>query len=385
MNVESKPSVIDLEAMLSPISEEKPSGEPMRYSGLYDEISEARRADEDVEQGDWKVALKVADFRKVVDLAVPALTSDTKDLQIAVWLTEALVKQNGFAGLRDGLKLVSGLQDKFWETLFPEIDEGDMEGRANAIEWLALQTSFAVKQAKVTQGDGYSFFDWEDSKRFDIPNNIETLDSTERGKYTELLEQATKENRVTADRWRVAYAASRRPFYEEVALTIEECWAECKELNRVIEEKFDRNQMPGLGTLEKSLEAVQTQVKKFLEEKRAEEPDEEVEETATDGEQVEGEVVVAADGSRVVATGGAIQNRAEALKRLGQLAEFFRKSEPHSPVSYLVQRAVKWGNMPLDSWLQEVVKDQNVLYQLRETLGVNVGEPEQTEIGRAHV
>ena len=380
MNVESKPSVIDLEAMLSPISEEKPSGEPMRYSGLYDEISEARRADEDVEQGDWKVALKVADFRKVVDLAVPALTSDTKDLQIAVWLTEALVKQNGFAGLRDGLKLVSGLQDKFWETLFPEIDEGDMEGRANAIEWLALQTSFAVKQAKVTQGDGYSFFDWEDSKRFDIPNNIETLDSTERGKYTELLEQATKENRVTADRWRVAYAASRRPFYEEVALTIEECWAECKELNRVIEEKFDRNQMPGLGTLEKSLEAVQTQVKKFLEEKRAEEPDEEVEETATEGEQAEGEVVVAADGSRVVATGGAIQNRAEALKRLGQLAEFFRKSEPHSPVSYLVQRAVKWGNMPLDSWLQEVVKDQNVLYQLRETLGVNVGEPEQTDM-----
>ena len=380
MDVESKPPVIDLEALLSPISEEKPSGETMRYSGLYDEISEARRADEDVEQGDWKVALKIADFRKVIDLAVPALTSDTKDLQIAVWLTEALAKQHGFAGLRDGLKLVGGLQDKFWETLFPEIDEGDMEGRANAIEWVAMQTSLAIKQAKITQGDGYSYFDWEDSKRFDIPNNIETLDSADRAKYSELQEQASKENRVTADRWRVAFAASRRNFYEEVALAIEECWAECKELNRVIEEKFDRNQMPGLGVLEKSLEAVQTQVKKFLEEKRAEEPDPEVEETEADGEQVEGEVVVAADGSRVVATGGAIQSRAEALKRLGQLAEFFRKSEPHSPVSYLVQRAVKWGNMPLDSWLQEVVKDQNVLYQLRETLGVNTGEPEQPEV-----
>ena len=380
MGVESKPQVIDLEALLSPISEEKPSGETMRYSGLYDEISEARRADEDVEQGDWKVALKIADFRKVIDLAVPALTSDTKDLQIAVWLTEALSKQHGFAGLRDGLKLVGGLQDKFWETLFPEIDEGDMEGRANAIEWVAMQTSLAIKQAKITQGDGYSYFDWEDSKRFDIPNNIETLDSADRAKYSELQEQASKENRVTADRWRVAFAASRRNFYEEVALAIEECWAECKELNRVIEEKFDRNQMPGLGVLEKSLEAVQTQVKKFLEEKRAEEPDPEVEETEADGEQVEGEVVVATDGSRVAATGGAIQSRAEALKRLGQLAEFFRKSEPHSPVSYLVQRAVKWGNMPLDSWLQEVVKDQSVLYQLRETLGVNTGEPEQTDV-----
>lgn len=373
MNVESKPSVIDLEAMLSPISEEKPAGENLRYSGIYDEIYEARRADEDVEQGEWKIALKIADFRQVVILAVPALTSQTKDLQIAVWLSEALVKLHGFAGLRDGLKLVSGLQDKFWETLFPEIDEGDMEGRANAIEWLALQTSFAIKQAKITQGESYSFFDWEDSKRFDIPNNLETLDYAEQDKYRELQQQADRENRVTADRWRVAIAASRRQFYEEIALTIEECWAECKELNRVIEEKFDRNQMPGLGVLQKSLDEVQTQVNKLLEEKRAEEPDAEAAETGADGEQPAGEGITA-DGSRVAVSGGAIQSRQEALKRLGQLADFFRKSEPHSPVSYLVQRAVKWGNMPLDSWLQDVIKDQNVLYQLRETLGVNLSE-----------
>ena len=54
------------------------------------------------------------------------------------------------------------------------------------------------------------------------------------------------------------------------------------------------------------------------------------------------------------------------------------KSEPHSPVSYLVQRAVKWGNMPLDSWLQEVIKDEIVLANLRETLGVT---PKPTEEG----
>lgn len=380
MDVESKPQVIDLEAMLSPISEEKPSGENLRYSGLYDEISEARRADEDVEQGEWKIALKIADFRQVIILATPALTSQTKDLQIAVWLSEALVKLHGFVGLRDGLKLARGLQENFWETLFPEIDEGDMEGRANALEGMARQTSFAIKQAKITQGESYNFFDWEDSKRFDIPNNIATLDSADQAKYRELQEQADKENRVTADRWRTATAATRRVFCEEVALTIEECWTEYRELNRVIEEKFDRNQMPGLSLLEKSLDMVQTQVKKLLEEKRAEEPDLEVEETEADGEQAEGEVV-AADGSRVVvAGGGAIQSRQEALKRLGQLADFFRKSEPHSPVSYLVQRAVKWGNMPLENWLQEVVKDQNVLFQLRETLGVDTGEAEPTDV-----
>ena len=41
------PPVIDLEAIMQPISEENPSGESLRYSGLYDEITEARRADED--------------------------------------------------------------------------------------------------------------------------------------------------------------------------------------------------------------------------------------------------------------------------------------------------------------------------------------------------
>jgi type VI secretion system protein ImpA len=52
-------------------------------------------------------------------------------------------------------------------------------------------------------------------------------------------------------------------------------------------------------------------------------------------------------------------------------AEFFQKTEPHSPISYIVQRAVKWGNMPLESWLQDVIKDETVLFNLRQTLGFN--------------
>jgi len=32
---------------------------------------------------------------------------------------------------------------------------------------------------------------------------------------------------------------------------------------------------------------------------------------------------------------------------------------------------VKWGNMPLESWLQDVIKDETVLFNLRQTLGFN--------------
>ena len=61
---------------------------------------------------------------------------------------------------------------------------------------------------------------------------------------------------------------------------------------------------------------------------------------------------------------------AEALARLAEVAEYFRQTEPHSPVSYLVQRAIAWGQMPLDTWLADVIKDTSVLEGIRETLGI---------------
>src|SRR5689334_271836 len=115
-----QPSVVDLVALLQPISDQAPSGESLRYSGLYDEINEARRADDNLNQGAWQTEVKAADFRQVIDIALPALTTRTKDLQIAAWLCEALVKVHGFLGLRDGLMVVSGMQDKFWDSLHPE-------------------------------------------------------------------------------------------------------------------------------------------------------------------------------------------------------------------------------------------------------------------------
>jgi type VI secretion system protein ImpA len=69
------------------------------------------------------------------------------------------------------------------------------------------------------------------------------------------------------------------------------------------------------------------------------------------------------------------ENRADALRRLESIARFFQRTEPHSPVAYLVQRAVRWGEMPLESWLDEVISDAGVLNALRETLGL----PKKTE------
>jgi type VI secretion system protein ImpA len=375
----SRPPVIDLKAMLQPIPGENPAGEYMRYSGVYDEIGEARREDDILGQEDIQSQLKVADFRRVIELAVPVIEKESKDLQISAWLAEALVKEHGFEGLRDSLKLMSGLQEKFWETLYPEIDEGDMEGRANAIAWFENEAAFEIQKAQITDGEGYSFLDYQDSKKYDFPDNIETLDYEVQDKFKALEAEARKLNKVTADKWKQAIASSRRAFYEELNVVIEECKEGVKALNLTIEEKFDRNQAPGLSNLQKSLENINSRVNKLLIQKREEEPDE-VEEEYSEEEETQDGTSSGGKGS-VSSTRGTVENRKEALRQLEKLAEFFRKTEPHSPVSYLVTRAVKWGNMPLESWLKDVIKDETILFQLRQTLGFNTttDSPEEAE------
>lgn len=67
---------------------------------------------------------------------------------------------------------------------------------------------------------------------------------------------------------------------------------------------------------------------------------------------------------------GPIGNRKQAFDKLKEVAEYLRRTEPHSPVSYLVNRAVKWGDMRLEDVLTELVKNSDVREHLFETLGV---------------
>lgn len=369
----SRPAVIDLVALLTPIAGDNPAGEYMRYSGVYDEINEARRQDDMLAQGEWQHDLKVADYRKVIEIAVPVIEKESKDLQISALLVEAVTKENGFAGLRDGLKLLAALQRSFWETLYPEIDEGDMEGRANALALMDEEAAFAIQEAPITGSEGYSYFDFLDSRKYDIPDNIESLATEDAEKFKQLEAEAVKGQKVTGDKWRKEIGLSRRAFYEELDVAIGECNEAVKDLNLAVEEFFDVKQAPSLRNLRKALDDIKSRTDKLLAQKREEEPDE-VEAGAEEGDGAGGEA-----GGKGGMTSGSIKNRKEALRRLSELARFFRSTEPHSPVSYLVNRAVKWGNMPLESWLQDVIKDETTLFQLRQTLGFNTGEADEEQ------
>jgi type VI secretion system protein ImpA len=67
---------------------------------------------------------------------------------------------------------------------------------------------------------------------------------------------------------------------------------------------------------------------------------------------------------------GPLQSRVQAIAQLRQVAEFFRRTEPHSPVAYLADKAAHWGEQPLHVWLRSVVKDDASFAHLEEMLGV---------------
>lgn len=364
----SPPALVDLDALLAPLPGENPVGENLMYSGLHGEIREARRAEDNLSQGHWQRTIKTAQWPKVVELATGALANKSKDLQIGAWLSEALVQLYGFVGLRDGLKLMRGLHERFWDHVYPELEgeEGeDMDARANVMSSLDQALEIPLKSLPLTKSGSstdYSYLQWQESTKFEIPEDLESLDASSYERLTQLKAQADAEKRVTGEAWRKAKDASARIFYEETYAVVNECWQEYEALDREMDQRFG-NQTPGLGKLKKSLDDIRTLVEKLVNEKRKLEPG-----PATGAAATNTETAAVATMSGAV---GPVASREEALRRLAEVAHYFQMTEPHSPVSYLVQRAIKWGQMPLELWLEDVIKDGSVLGQLRETLGLN--------------
>src|SRR3954447_16924110 len=117
-------SVID--DLLDPIPTEPPCGKDLRWTAEWDRVKEARRADDGLEAGKWaRKESKTANWRLVEEITTSILRTQSKDLQVAMWLTEANLKLHGFAGLADGLHLVSELISRYWDQgLFPAIEDG---------------------------------------------------------------------------------------------------------------------------------------------------------------------------------------------------------------------------------------------------------------------
>ena len=58
------------------------------------------------------------------------------------------------------------------------------------------------------------------------------------------------------------------------------------------------------------------------------------------------------------------------MRALTQVAQYLRRTEPHSPISYAVEQCVRWGSMSLPELLREILADEGARSQLFQRVGI---------------
>ena len=271
-------SGMDMETLLAPIKGDHPAGEDLRYSGIYDRIKEARRADDILAQGEWQTDLKTADWKATIELCSQALAERSKDLQIAVWMTEAMLHHQGYSGLAAGLRLVCELIGSYWQTIYPEIDDGDLEYRIGPLLTLNEKLPEAVFQVPVCDpknSGGYSYFKWEESRAVGFGQN---LDKEQKERRQAMID----EGKITGEEFASAVAASSIGFYKHLTTHIEQCRLNLKALDDTVSRRFDPDP-PGFTRLTEAVEACHRLVSKIYKEKQKSEVILEEEMDATPG------------------------------------------------------------------------------------------------------
>lgn len=166
MDLDVKIEYIDINALLKPIDESNPVGNYLKYENEYDQILSAMKSDNpDLKQGIWKRPLKKSEWEKAKEICVTALNNKSKDLQIAAWLVQVLLRDKGFKGLYEGSTLILELLKKYWDQIYPLPEEDDIELRLTPFIWLdeKLTTHLKLTPLIVNRKDNYTYnyYQWE--------------------------------------------------------------------------------------------------------------------------------------------------------------------------------------------------------------------------------
>jgi type VI secretion system protein ImpA len=335
--------MLNMEKLLAPVSPERPCGEDLAFSREIDDIVRARQADDpSIEQGAWVTDLKEADWKFVARQCAQLIEKRSKDLQLAVWLAEAAARTDGLGGLADSLVLIAALCDRYWDGLYPLPDEDGVERRIGNLSWMASRIAPLLREIPLTEGQTrYALRDF-DVARMRGGDDLARLDA--------------------------AKARSSAAFYEALLRDCEHCAGALERIEHSVDERLGVDG-PSFSAAKSGLQSVMLFVKPMVKEGGKAAAGKPADAGPLSSSQPAAHALAAIDVPAGVA-GGPLQSRVQAIAQLREVAEFFRRTEPHSPVAYLADKAAHWGEQPLHVWLRSVVKDDASFAHIEEMLGV---------------
>jgi type VI secretion system protein ImpA len=343
------------EQLLIPISDSMPAGQDLSFSPELDAIAQARKFDDpSLDQGEWVTELKEADWEFVVQRCAALLTEKSKDLRLAVWLTEAAAKQHHLRGLGEGYRLLAGLCEQYWDLgLYPEADGGDNEQRIGNLSWILSRTRTLIRELPLTEGlnTAYSTIDFETARK-----RANSGGDSEQSGAPKLADMEA------------AKRANSAQFSAKFTADAQYCMDALLQLEKIADAKLGQDS-PGFAAardaVQATLHAMPATTSKI---------DGSHAGTAQPHDHLGRQAAQSSDSApkqqQNEAASGPIRNRTHAIAQLRAVAKFFRDTEPHSPVSYFAEKAANAGEQDLHTWLRSVIKDESSLSHIEEMLGV---------------
>ncbi|MEZ6117669.1 MAG: type VI secretion system protein TssA [Pirellulaceae bacterium] len=343
--------VLPFERLLHPISDENPSGLALRSDGTlaatYYEIRDASQQARDLERQVREYAFlseedkthepspESPNWSKVVKLATDTLADVSKDLWIAAWLTESLVRTDGFAGLRDGFRLIRQLSEDFWDTIHPRPDEDD--GILHTVSQLSSLNSTLITPIQ-------EIAIVPETRSFPSLTSVDYIDAVELDKMDpEQRSQRIAGGSATLDMFDRAINEAPTEALNDLLEDIQAARKEFTQLCEVLDDKCGQDEdgyslAPPSSDISDILESCFDRVRDLTRHCLAGD---------TQGDADPTETKEDSPVSARLPNSTEVQNRDDAFQLLLKVSSFFRRTEPHSPVSYALEQAVRWGRMSL--------------------------------------
>ena len=300
---------LDIESLLAPLAGDAPCGVNLEYDPAFQTLQEAASGKPERQYGSTIIAAEPPDWPAVCEQAL-ALAARTRDLRVAVWLARAAARVHGLAGAVQGLQLLRGLLERYWETVHPllDADDGnDPTARLNALSPLSHDDGLAdLRAAGLTRARGavtVRDIELAFGRVEALPGE---LDPTEAGVTPAVAAAQAQSPALVA-----AMAGGL-----EAALGIA----------KLLETQLGAAQAPDLAPLTKLLRCV------ALAGRRAQGA------PATDLDAVDN-AEPGAEANVTARPVGAIQSRDDAIRALQRVSEWIERNEPSNPAPLLIQRA----------------------------------------------
>lgn len=369
------PDGFDLEALLAPIAGDTPQGADLRedysaqspYFRLRDARSEAREAERRAESlGDEAEPGIPPQWRNVVSLAKTALAERSKDLEVASWMTEALVRLHGLSGLTAGALLLQGLGERFWDGLYPMPDEDGMVTRVAPVTGLSGAEGDgtlmpALRRLPLFNRPDGSPFPWYQYER-----SVELASIVDAARKQQRIDAGTLQ---LADVEKEARAAGMAHF-ARLRATLNGAVEAWSGMAATLDRQAGADG-PSTGRVLTLLQSMQEVVQRFA---PAEEAAAAAETEQASPPEAGGEAAVGAPRS---SGGSPARSREDYLRQLAEIADYFRRTEPNSPLAYTLNDAVRRARLAWPELLTELVPEESTRVAILTALGIKPPEPQE--------